>query len=90
MSEIHDNVDMIMGIKRYGIEGVISARNSSLHFLNRSILFFSKTEIILKPRKQRFIKIDVPFVDKISGLVMIKLLHLKTGCTKTIKVEVYQ
>ena len=35
--------------------------------------------------EQRFIKIDVPFIDKIYGLIMIKLLDLKTVCTSMIK-----
>ena len=69
------------------MERVINTRDSCLHFLNRSIPFFPKTEICLKPREQRFIKIDVPFIDKISGLVIIKILELKTDCTNTIKVQ---
>ena len=50
----------------------------------------SKTEILLRHREHRFIKIDVHFVDEISGLVTIKLLDHKTCCTNTIKGEVYQ
>ena len=87
VSEIHYNVHVVMGIKNvFEIEGVISTRDSCLHFLNRSIHFFPKTDIHLKSREQRFIKIDVPFIDEMFGLAMIKLLDLKTGCTNTIKV----
>ena len=65
--EIYDNVDMVMGIKTvYEMEGVISNRDSYLHILNRSIPFFTMTEIILKPGEQTFIKNDVPFIDEIS------------------------
>ena len=42
-------------------------------------------KVLLKPIKQRFIKMDVPFIDEISGLVMIILLDLKTGCANMIK-----
>ena len=39
--EIHDNVDMVMGIKHAcEIEGGVSTRDSSLHILNRLIPFF--------------------------------------------------
>ena len=77
---------MVMVIKNvYEREGVISTRDSCLHFLNRSIPFFPRTDILLKPREQRFIKIDMPFIDEISELAMIKLLDLNTGCNKTIK-----
>ena len=30
---------------------------------------------------------DMPFIDEMSGLAMIKLLDLKTGCTNMIKVK---
>ena len=41
----------------------------------------------MKAEQQIFIKIDVPFIDEISGLALIKLLDFKTGCTNTIKVK---
>ena len=35
VSEIHENMDMVMGIKNmYEIEGVISIKDSCLHILN--------------------------------------------------------
>ena len=88
VSEIHDNVNMMTGIKNvYEMEGVISPRDSCIDFLNGSILFFPMTDVLLKPREQRFIKIDVPFINEICRLAMIKLLYLKTGATDTIKVK---
>ena len=71
----------------YKIAGIISTSDLCLHFLNTSILFYTKMEILLKPRKQRLITIDVPFTDDISGLAMIKLLDLKTGFTNMINVK---
>ena len=44
-------------------------------------------KILLKPKEQRFIKIDVPFIEQISGIALIKLPDLKTGCTNIIKVK---
>ena len=44
-------------------------------------------EALLKPKEQRFTKIDVPFIYEISGLAMIKLLNHKIGCTNKIKVK---
>ena len=83
VSEIHDNVDMVMVIKyMYEIVGVIYTYESCTHFLNRFIVFFPQSEILLKPREQKFIEID-----EISGLTLFKLLDLKTGCTNTIKVK---
>ena len=48
----------------------ISNRELCLHFLNRSIHFFPEMEILLKPVEQRFMKIDMLFIDEISRLAM--------------------
>ena len=46
VSEIHENVDLVLGIKNlFELEGVIDLQNSCLSFLNRSIPFFPKEKI---------------------------------------------
>ena len=41
VSEIFDNVDMVLGIKNmFKLEGVINSRESSFRFLSRSISIF--------------------------------------------------
>ena len=43
VSEIHENVDLVIGIKNlFELEGVIDSRDSCVSFLNRSIPFFPK------------------------------------------------
>ena len=43
VSEIHENVDLVLGIKNlFELEGMIHSRDSCLSFLNRSIPFFTK------------------------------------------------
>ena len=40
VSEIHENMDLVLGIKNiFELEGVIDSRNSCFSFLNRSISF---------------------------------------------------
>ena len=69
VSEIHDNVDLVLGMKNaYELEGIIDMSDSSFRFLNRSIPFFSKEQAVVKPKEKKFIKIEAPFVDEISGL----------------------
>ena len=47
VSEIHDNVDFMLGMKNvFELEGVIDTQDSSFKFLNRSIPFFSKEQVI--------------------------------------------
>ena len=78
VSEIHENVDLVLGIKNIlELEGIINSLESCFSFLNRSIPFFAKEQVILKPREKQFIKIEAPFIDKISGLVIVKMLDKK-------------
>ena len=45
VSEIHDNVDLVMGMKNiFELEGVIDSRESCFSFLSRSIPFFPSNE----------------------------------------------
>ena len=73
VSEIHDNVDLVLAMKNvFELEGVIVTQDSSFKFLKRSIPFFSKDQVILKPKERKFIKIEAPFIDEISGLAIVK------------------
>ena len=43
VSEIHDNVDLVLRMKNvYELEGIVDTQDSLFRFLNRSIPFFSK------------------------------------------------
>ena len=67
VSEIHENVDLVLGIKIiFELEGAIKSQDC-FNFLNRSIPIFPKECIILKPKEQKLIKVEAPFIDEISG-----------------------
>ena len=52
-SEIHENVDLVLGIKNiFELKGIINSQQSCACFLNRLISFFHKEQIILKPKEQ--------------------------------------
>ena len=56
VSEIHENVDLVLSIKNlFELEGVINSRDSCLSFLNRSMPFFAKEVIEVKPKEQKLI-----------------------------------
>ena len=75
VSEIHDNVDLVLGMKNaYELEGIVDTRDSSFKFLYRSIPFFSKEQMIVKPKEKKFVKIEAPFIDEISGHVIVKMI----------------
>ena len=74
VSEIHENADLVFDIKNvFELKGIINSWDSCFSFLNRSIPFFAKEEIILKPQEQKLIKVEAPFVDEISGLAIVKI-----------------
>ena len=58
-----------------------------IHIFNRSLPFFSKEQVIVKPKERKFIKIEVPFVDEISGLAIEKMLDSKEQCTVVLKLK---
>ena len=86
VSEIHDIVDLVLGMKNvFELEGVIDMWDSSFKFLNRSLQFFSKEQVVVKPKERKFIKIEAPFVDEISGLAIVKMLDTKEQCKVVLK-----
>ena len=75
VSEIHENVDLVLGIKNvFELEGVINSQDCCFNFLNRSLPIFPKEHIVLKPKEQKLIKVKAPFIDEMSGLAIIKIL----------------
>ena len=65
MSEIHENVDLVLGIKNlFELEDVIDSWDSCVHFLNRSIPFFPREKVSVKPKKQKLVVLEAPFWKK--------------------------
>ena len=82
VSEIHENVDLVLGIKNViELEGVINLRDCCFKFLNRSVPIYLEKEIILKPNKQKLVKVMAPFIDEISGMALVKILDGGTYST---------
>ena len=91
MSEIHENIDLVIGIKNvFESEGVINSSNCCFKFLNRCVPIFPEHNIILKPNKQKLIKVNAPFIDKISGLAKVRILDEGTDSTLLLKLKFMQ
>ena len=91
VSEIHDNVDLVMGMKNiFELEGVIDSRDSCFSFLSRSILFFPTTTVEIAPASQKIVMVDAPFVEELSGMAMIKIFDMKEQTTNMIKLKFIQ
>ena len=58
VSEIHDNVDLVMGMKNiFKLEGVIDLQDSCFSFLSRLILFFPVTMAEIAPKMQKMVMV---------------------------------
>ena len=88
VSEIHENVNLVIGIKNlFELEGVIDSQDSCVNFLNRSIPFFPKEKVSVKPKEQRIMVLEAPFMEEISGMVITKMLDAKEQKTLTMKLK---
>ena len=88
VSEIHENVDLVLGIKNiFELEGVINLRDCRFEFLNWSVPIYPEKELILKPDEQKLVKVRALFVDEISGLAIIKIIDGRTNSTLLIKLK---
>ena len=88
VSEIHENVDLFLGIKNvFELEGVINSRDCCFEFLNRSVPIYPEKKLILKLDEQKLVKVKAPFIDEILGLAIIKIIDRGTYSTLLIKLK---
>ena len=88
VSEIHENVELVLGIKNIiELGGIINSWDCCFHFLKRSLPIFPKECIVLKSKEQKLKKVETPFIDEISGLAIIKVLDKDTQSTMMPKLK---
>ena len=90
VSEIHENVDLVLGIKNIFELGVINLWDCWFNILNGSLPIFPKECIVLKPKEQKLIKVEAPFIDKISGLAINKVLDKNRHSMMMLKLKFSQ
>ena len=63
-----------------------------LQFLKEvpTYVFSSKIKSLQKPREWKLIKVEAPFIDEISGIVIIKILDKTTHSTMMLKLKFMQ
>ena len=86
VAEIQQNMDIILGVKNmFEIEGEISCRTSQFRFLNRSLPIFTLSTHRIKVGAKAYVKAKVPFIEKLSGHAIAKLLY--KGSLGTMKIR---
>ena len=87
VSEIHNNVDLVMGMKNiFELEGVIDSQDSCFSFLSRLIPFFPVMAVEIAPKMQKMVVIEAPFIE-LSGMAMVKILDMKEQASSMIKLK---
>ena len=62
VSEIHDNVDLVMGMKNiFELEGMIDSQDSCISFLSRLIPFSPVNAVEIIPKTQKMVVIESSF-----------------------------
>ena len=88
VSEIHDNVDLVMGMKNiFKLEGMIDLQDSCFSFLSRSIPFFPVMMVEIAPKMQKMIIVEAPFIEELSGMAIVKFLDMKEQTINMIKLK---
>ena len=88
VSEIFDNVDMVLGIKNiFELEGVIDSHESCFRFLSRSISIFPREQVVVKPGEKKLIPIETPFVEEISGMAIVKIIDKEQKMSMMLKLK---
>ena len=68
VSEIHENVDIVLGIKNgFELEGIINSRDCCFKFLNKSVPIYPENGIVLKPNEQKLVKSKPHLQTKFQG-----------------------
>ena len=88
VSEIHENIDLVLGIKNvFELEGIFNSQECCFSFLIQSLPIFPNKKVIMKPEEQRIVNVEAPFTHEISSLGIIKLLDKLTQSVIVLKVK---
>ena len=91
VSEIHENVDLVSGMKNiFELESMIDSCDSCFSFLNRSIPFCPKGKTEINPKEQKLVVVEAPYVEQISGMAIVKLLDHARASYKHDEIKVHK
>ena len=76
VSEIQQNMDIILCVKNmFEVEREINCHTSQFKFLNRSLPIFTLSTHRIKEGAKAYVKAKLPFIEKLSGHAIAKLLY---------------
>ena len=91
VSEIHDNLDLVMEMKNiFELESIIDSQDSCFSFLSRSIPFFPVMTVEIAHASQKMVIIEAPFIKELSSMAMVEILDMEEQTTNMIKLKFIQ
>ena len=88
MADIDDGIGLVFGFKNMvETEGILNTRTGEFDFLGRSIPIFSKHDLDVKPGGKAYLKVRIPFVEKLSGRALCKIFAGEINHTLKLKVQ---
>ena len=88
VSEIFDNIDMVLGMKNiFELEGVIDSHESCFRFLSRSIPIFPREQVVVMPGEKKLIPIEALFIEEIVGMAIVKIIDKEQKMLMMLKLK---
>ena len=88
MADIDDGIDLVFGFKNMvEAEGMLNTRTGEFNFLGRSIPIFPKHDLDVKPGGKAYLKVKMPFVEKLSRRALCKMFVGEINHTLKLKVQ---
>ena len=88
VADIDDGIDLVFGFKNMvETEGMLNTRTGEFDFLGRSIPIFPKHDLDIKPGGKAYLKVKMPFIEKLSGRALCKMFTGEINHTLKLKVQ---
>ena len=88
VADIDDGIDLVFGFKNMvETEAMLNTRTGEFDFLARSIPIFPKHDLDVKPGGKAYLKVRIPFVEKLSGRALCKMFAGDINHTLKLKVQ---
>ena len=88
VADIDDAIDLVFGFKNMvETEGILNTRTGEFDFLERCIPIFPKHDLDVKPGGKAYLKVRIPFVEKLSGRILCKMFAGDINHTLKLKVQ---
>ena len=88
VADIDDGIDLVFGFKNMvETEGMLNTQTGEFDFLGRSIPIFPQHDLDVKPGGKAYLKVKMPFMEKLSGRALCKMFAGEINHTLKLKVQ---